>query len=168
LQNARYFSIEESARRVIAQYESEAKERHIEIDLRFVVMAGDFMGTRRQMETAIAQYLINAIKYANGSSTVNVRLEIKDKSLDLSITDMGIPVQPDEPVWEFGYRGSAALEYHVNGSGIGLSTVAKIVAAHAGSYYFRISPSDNRVVTFGFIVPIDNALGKISLLTKGT
>jgi signal transduction histidine kinase len=35
-------------------------------------------------------------------------------------------------IWDFGYRGKLAKELHVNGSGIGLYTVKKIVSAHLG------------------------------------
>jgi len=54
------------------------------------------------------------------------------------VANRGIKLpQPPElhSIWDFGYRGREAKERHVNGSGIGLYTVRKIVTAHAGASF---------------------------------
>jgi signal transduction histidine kinase len=66
---------------------------------------------------------------------VNIFTAEREDDILIRVTNKGHPL-PDEPerkqIWDFGYRGKAAIEKHVNGSGIGLFTAKKIVTAHLG------------------------------------
>jgi len=67
-----------------------------------------------------------------------------------------MPLEEEEEelhMWEFGFRGKRALELHVNGSGIGLYTVKKIVLAHGGRYWCTVAREAENVVTFLFAIP---------------
>jgi signal transduction histidine kinase len=69
-----------------------------------------------------------------------------------------------DQIWEFGYRGEGALERHVNGAGIGLYTVKKIVSAHGGNVSARGRRTDPNIVTFTFSIPKEKFFDKPKLL----
>ena len=78
------------------------------------------------MEQAVGQLLLNAIKYAYGQTVVEIALRQDAENAIVSVTNKGIPLPQGlelKDVWDFGFRGRSAKEYHVNGSGIGLYTV---------------------------------------------
>lgn len=159
-----FFNILETARSVIGHYKSEAAERHIDIQLFSDSKRIEVWGDRRGLESAIGQYLFNAIKYAFGSSYIKVRVSETSKDVCVDVTDKGIPLEGDEKteIWEFGYRGKNALERHVNGAGIGLYTVKKIVSAHGGIVSAKSSVPN--IVTFSFSIPKKELLQKTKLL----
>jgi signal transduction histidine kinase len=162
------FRSEDSAKEVIALCLSEAAERHIELRTQFSGDDFQLWGDEKAIQSALMQLLINAIKYAKGSSYVTLLVEDETKYVKFSVTDLGIPLdKEDEPhIWEFGWRGRKAKEMHVNGTGIGLYTVKKIVRAHGGSFGCKTSISRSDVVTFFFRIPKKDILKKEALLRK--
>jgi hypothetical protein len=157
----RDFDIVKAIEHAVALYKSEAAERHVEIRCSTAHAEMEMWGNRRAVESAIGQLLLNAIKYARGSSYIVVRAEYQGRAIMVSVTDAGLPLDPEESgrLWEFGARGKRALELHVNGSGIGLYTVKKIVDAHAGRVFCHNASSEN-VVVFGFVIPERDILKK--------
>jgi len=150
----RDFSMVEAIQHVIRLYRSEAQERHIEFKLILPPDPMDVWGDRRALESAIGQLVLNAIKYAKGSSYITLHAAYESEDIKVTVTDAGIPLDPREAVtlWQFGQRGKRALELHVNGSGIGLYTVKKIIEAHGGRVFFSTRQNDC-IVTFGFAIP---------------
>jgi signal transduction histidine kinase len=78
--------------------------------------------------------------------------------INVSITDFGIPLDyaGQKSIWDMGTRGHIAKKVHVNGTGIGLHTVKKIVRAHGGEVFCssRKEQKGNRnKVTFSFVFP---------------
>jgi signal transduction histidine kinase len=166
IQKGKYFDIIKIAEKVIEQYRSEARERNITI--RFIkseaeiIVWGDDVG----IGSAIGQLLFNAIKYAFGSSYIKIKLTKKSEDVQVTVIDRGIPLDDDErdKIWDFGYRGKNAYEMHVNGAGIGLYTVKKIVSAHRGRVFALPSRQSSKVVIFSFTIPIEDILQKRKLL----
>ncbi len=94
--------------------------------------------------------LSNAIKYGYGGSTVRINVEKKDDGIFVTITNKGIAFPTGSEarnIWDFGVRGEKAKALHVNGSGIGLYTVRKVVNAHAGAVWHEAFPDEiNKVI----------------------
>lgn len=159
--DGRDFNIVEAVRHVVMLYRSEADERHIEFKQVFAQDNLIVWGNRRAMESAIGQLVLNAIKYAKGSSYITVRVGNDAGDIKVSVTDCGIPLDPSESgkMWQYGERGKRALELHVNGSGIGLFTVKKIIQAHGGRVFAASGANDN-IVIFGFTIPARDILKK--------
>lgn len=160
------FDICQVIQSVIDLCASEAEERHCKINFddqdRPIMLWGD----NKAIESAITQYLINAIKYCHGGSHISVNVKEQGKIVDVSVVNIGIPLDDDikQRMWGFGERGKRALEHHVNGSGIGLYTVNKIVTAHAGEVYFETDRTNSGVAVFGFKIPRGDILAKTKLL----
>ena len=124
-------------------------------------------GDEQAIQTAIIHLLINAIKYADNSTIIYVSAynEVNELSLDVENTGMPIDDSEKHELWTFGFRGAKAYEMHVNGSGIGLFTVKKIILAHSGSVASKVLPKNgyNKVV-FSFKIPKRDIIKRTKLL----
>lgn len=157
--NCSTFNLSTSITAVINQQSSEADEKHIKISYtppQFDIL---FYGDEDAISSAISHLLINAIKYAFGSSTIDIYLSIENGNITFRILNRGIQLREKERVkiWKCGIRGIDAYEKHVNGSGIGLYTVKKIISAHSG--YVGASNKDNEYVEFCFVLPVNGKFG---------
>lgn len=141
---------------------SEAAERHIELRPKFSESNIDLWGDSKAVQSALMQLVMNAIKYAKGSSFVTIRISSSTDTVEFSVTNVGLSILPEDElnVWDFGWRGLKAKEQHVNGSGIGLYTVKKIVGAHGGSVNLKVAGDHFEVATFSFRIPKKKNLKK--------
>jgi signal transduction histidine kinase len=164
--NGAPFDFIAAARRVIEQFRAEAAERHLELRLDLKTQRLEVWGAAQAVESALGHFLSNAIKYSQPSGFVPIAVYRQDDFACVSVTSRGIPVKEEDRdrIWEFGFRGADALELHVNGSGIGLFTVRKIVNAHGGEAAVKWEPDDPRVATFSFRIPVGRVLEKTELL----
>ena len=151
--------------------ESEADGCNIGINIKInsdIVPPLIVWGDRVGIEAVISQMLMNAIKYAKECTTIKVFVNKHDKqgTVKCSVQNVGISLDEidKQNVWEFGYRGKKAKELNVNGSGIGLYTVKKIVTAHAGSVNYLVSEKSDDIVTFSFVIPMKEIIKKTYLL----
>lgn len=160
------FDLTQTIEVVINLCASEAEERHCQFNVEIPDHPINIWGDNKAIESAITQYVINAIKYCHGGSHITVQVNDQEKLLDVAVVNIGIPLDDDikQRMWGFGERGKRALEHHVNGSGIGLYTVNKIVKAHAGEVYFKTDRTNTGVAVFGFKIPRENLLAKSKLL----
>ncbi len=160
------FDLTQTIEAVINLCASEAEERHSQLEVEVPDHPVNIWGDNKAIESAITQYVINAIKYCHGGSKITVQVNDQGRFVDVAVVNIGIPLDDDikQRMWGFGERGKRALEHHVNGSGIGLYTVNKIVKAHAGEVYFRTDRTNTGVAVFGFKIPRENVLAKSKLL----
>lgn len=156
ISNGNYFNIVDSTKNVISHYESEAQEGHNDIILEVNHEKIETWGDSKGIELAVGQYLYNAIKYSFGSTNIYVKLESTQNDIFVTVTNKGILIDKDEfsKIWEFGYRGQNAKERHVNGAGIGLYTVKKIITSHGGNVKV-FTDEGKKNVTFSFSIPKD-------------
>lgn len=132
--NERFVTLIDIVHEAKDQLESEARERKIEFN---VIHYNDTQvwGDPVALKVAVIQVLHNAVKYAFGSSRIDVDFIVAAEFLKLNVVNVGHPLPLDKDqsrIWELGFRGQYAKECHVNGSGVGLFTVSKIVKAHHG------------------------------------
>jgi two-component system sensor histidine kinase SenX3 len=86
------------------------------------------------MQQALINLIDNAIKHSPPGEAVVLSLNQQPTTLNLSVTDRGpgIPPEEHEKVFEEFYRRGSELRRETRGVGIGLSIVRHIVAAHGG------------------------------------
>ncbi|MEO5664765.1 MAG: ATP-binding protein [Nocardioides sp.] len=89
----------------------------------------------QRIRQVLDNLLSNAIKYSHTGGRVTVVLRETPSAIELQVSDTGIGIAPEEVALVFDrfYRGGAALENHVSGTGLGLNIVSSIVAAHDGT-----------------------------------
>jgi two-component system, OmpR family, sensor histidine kinase SenX3 len=84
--------------------------------------------------TAFRNLIDNAIRYSPEGSKVGVGLRSRDGLAQVSVTDQGPGISPDEPdrIFERFYRIDAARSRQTGGTGLGLSIVKHVVSNHGG------------------------------------
>ena len=93
------------------------------------------IGHRDQLERSLLNLISNAVKFSTSGGTVTVSAGGQDGTITLDVTDQGIGIGADElgQLFTRFYRGSAARTGAVQGTGLGLSLVKRIVERHGGS-----------------------------------
>jgi signal transduction histidine kinase len=113
---------------------SQARARQIQVD---VDVPGDLPplhGNRDLLITMVRNLLGNAIKFSRAGGSVSVLArQVADVEI-LQVTDHGIGIPEDEMphLFEKFYRGAAAREAGIRGTGLGLVLVKQAVDAHGG------------------------------------
>ena len=88
----------------------------------------------RQLVSAVANLLDNAVKYSEEGSEVELSAAEDGEWLELVVRDhrIGIPQRDLERVFERFYRVDRARSRHTGGTGLGLSIVRHVAANHGG------------------------------------
>lgn len=94
-----------------------------------------------RLDRVLTNLLSNAVKYSPGGGRVRVSVDGNGASVALSVSDEGVGMSAEERrrIFEPFYRG-ARLRQAVPGTGLGLSTVRRIVEAHGGEIKVRSEP----------------------------
>jgi signal transduction histidine kinase len=92
------------------------------------------IGNPRSLKMAIQNILVNAVKFSPEGSTILIRATEADKNVQIAVEDegSGIPASELSHIFEPFYRGSSAREQQIEGSGLGLSIVKRILEAQGG------------------------------------
>ncbi len=98
----------------------------------------------------------NAVKYAGDARWVRVAAEGGDH-LRITVEDhgLGIGAEDRKHIFEPFYRGREAVSRQIQGSGLGLHLVRRIVEAHGGKVSVRSDPG--RGSTFIMELPVASA-----------
>jgi signal transduction histidine kinase len=98
----------------------------------------------------------NAVRYSGSAKDILVRLEQVNGTIQVSVTDQGIGLNPEETerIFEKFYRVSNGLVHNVRGSGLGLTIAKHIVEAHGGKITVESQP--DRGSTFTIHIPSIN------------
>ena len=103
-------------------------------------------------ETAFRQALINLMVNARqampGGGELIVRIERKGTRAELSVTDTGVGMSPEE----LGRCFELYWSTKKGGSGLGLSTVKRIVQQHDG--YIHVVSEKGRGTSFTIVLPL--------------
>ncbi|WNS45332.1 HAMP domain-containing sensor histidine kinase [Paenibacillus sp. MMS20-IR301] len=89
-----------------------------------------------RMEQVISNFLTNAIRHAEDSSTITINIESRNTALMFSIHNLGEPIPEDqqEQIWERFYRAEVSRSRQNGGNGLGLS-IAKVILDMHGCRY---------------------------------
>jgi signal transduction histidine kinase len=91
-------------------------------------------GDATHLERVVLNLVTNAIKFSELGGTVTCRLSGSPTEviLEMGDTGIGIPLDEQEVLFTKFFRGSAAREHAIEGTGLGLHIVASIVKNHGG------------------------------------
>jgi len=97
------------------------------------------LGERRQLVSAVANLLDNAVKYSPPGSEVSLRATSDGSRVTIEVEDhgLGIPARAVERIFERFYRVDRARSRDTGGTGLGLSIVRHIAANHGGDVTVR-------------------------------
>ena len=87
------------------------------------------------LRSAVQNIVGNAVKYSANGGTVDVTTAANGAGVEIRVVDGGLGIDAaDLPrIFEPFYRGRRAVDAQVRGTGVGLSVVRHVIAAHHGS-----------------------------------
>lgn len=109
-------------------------------------------GDRRQLVSAIANLVDNALKYSDGESSIEARVSIDHANVCLTVSDhgVGIPARDLERVFERFYRVDRARSRDTGGTGLGLAIVRNVVTANHGTLEIESVEGEGTSITLRF------------------
>jgi PAS domain S-box-containing protein len=142
------------AREAVDSHQRLTDEHRLTLDAAAESVPGQWDGPRlvRVLDNLIA----NAIKYSPNGGPIEVRVGVDGSCALVSIKDSGIGIEADDlpHVFDRFHRGKNVPDM-VLGSGIGLTSVRRIVEQHGGHVHIVSSPGAGTEVTMR--LPIDAA-----------
>ena len=105
---------------------------------------GDEPALRRVFQNLLA----NAIKYGAAGGWIRIDVRRQGNDVLVTVADRGIGIDPSEHerIFDPFYRAAAVVEAQIQGAGLGLSLVKRIVEAHGGAISVRSAPGRRRGV----------------------
>jgi two-component system OmpR family sensor kinase len=96
----------------------------------------------------------NALKFTSGDQAVEVRALEDEKAIVIEVADSGAGIPPEElpKIFEELYRGANARG--IEGSGLGLALVKRIVELHKGQIKVRSHQGDPHGTVFTVRLPV--------------
>ena len=97
-----------------------------------------------RLRQVIDNLLGNAVKYTEPGGSVSVRLRQREAVVELTVSDTGIGIAPEEigRLFRRFFRGTQATQRHIPGAGLGLSIVRAIVETHGGLVTVDSAPGE--------------------------
>jgi signal transduction histidine kinase len=133
----------------------ERATRHgIALDLAVDDRLGDFMGDERKIRQVLLNLLSNAVKFTPEGGRVSVTAVPADASVEISVSDTGIGIAPEdqEAIFEeFRQAGSDEARKR-EGTGLGLTLAKKFVEMHGGRIW--VESQVGKGSTFTFTLPV--------------
>lgn len=142
---------------VVSMLSHQERER-LDVTVPAVTVVGHW--DQRRVEQVLANLLGNALKYSPADSRVTVDVVRQDAGIEVSVSDHGIGILPDDliHIFERFHRTAHARASGLDGTGLGLYICHCIVSAHGGSLWAE-SPGRDRGSTFRFTLPNGPVLG---------
>lgn len=106
-------------------------------------------GDADQLMTAVRNLVDNAVRYSPDGTTVGIGLSSKDGLAQITVTDQGVGIGPEEQarVFERFYRVDGARSRQTGGTGLGLSIVKHVVINHGGEVTLWSQPGRGSTFT---------------------
>ncbi len=119
------------------------------IDERLGMIGGD----ERKVKQILLNLLSNALKFTPEGGRIDVRAGVRDKVAEVSVTDTGVGIAPDdqEAVFE-EFRQVGTADEKVEGTGLGLALSRKFIELHAGRIWVKSQVGQGS--TFTFTLPV--------------
>lgn len=144
------FNLSEQIRASVLLLENKWEQKNIEISMdlpEYGIRANEEL-----LKQVWINLLDNAIKFAPEGGLVEIGVQQREKTLQASISDNGIPIAPEHMDKIFNKFYQAEESHSGVGNGVGLAVVKRIVQLHQGSVCVQ---SDEKKTTFTVELPIE-------------
>jgi signal transduction histidine kinase len=134
-----------------------AEEKHISLDCDGTTPV-QVEADPARLKQVVVNLLDNAIKYTPQGGRVSISVSQRNDHAVLRVADSGIGIPaPDLPhIFDRFYRADKARSRQTDGSGLGLSIVRSICAAHGG--HVTVESSEGKGSVFHVEIPLPNAI----------
>lgn len=101
----------------------------------------------------VMNFVDNAIYYTPPGGTIEIKIEDKPESIELTVVDdgLGVPRRDQPHLFTKFYRANNARKARPDGTGLGLFMAKKVVIAQGGAIIFK--SQEGKGSTFGFTFP---------------
>jgi len=122
---------------------------------------GDEAALRRVFQNLIA----NAIKYGEKGGWIGIRASQTGREVHVTIADRGIGIAPAEQprIFEPFYRAPDVIAAQIQGAGLGLSLVKRIVEAHGGRVSVQSVPGSGSEFTVVLPAASEEPVGRAAM-----
>lgn len=160
------FSLIEQLIRVIETQDDLAIRKDIEIEFNRPKNDILIQGDEARLEQVWINLINNAIKYTNehGVVTIDVKKNVKDVEVSIADTGVGMSKEAISHIFERFYRQDKSRK--VEGNGLGLSIVKRIIDLHQGTIEVVSQEDAGSVFTVKLPIELSFNIGKLNL-TKG-
>ena len=140
-------------RNVVDEIEPQARDAGKAIQMDALGADVHVLADHSALSVALRNLIDNAVKYSPGQPAVWVRCAQENGHAAISVEDrgVGIPRAEQQAIFRKFVRGRAAIDANIKGTGVGLSMVEQIVAAHGGE--IRVDSEPGRGSTFTIVLP---------------
>lgn len=123
--------------------------RGVRILLGEIPRSWNFVGDRRQLVSAVANLLENAVKYSDDGSEVSLQARTDGSTISVEVEDhgIGIPSRELDRIFERFYRVDRGRGRGTGGTGLGLSIVRHVAANHGGEVEVSSVEGDGSIFT---------------------
>ncbi|MBY8908659.1 HAMP domain-containing histidine kinase [Salinicoccus roseus] len=146
------YDVGSQLRRLIHRYEWRIDEGNLMLshDIQDVVIAGD----ETLLEAVWDNLLSNAIKYNSKFGEIGIELIEHEDNIEVSFRDTGIGMgeEAKQHIFERFYREDSSRSGKIQGSGLGLSIVQKVVDLHNGTISVESNKNSHGTV-FRVVLP---------------
>jgi signal transduction histidine kinase len=150
-------NVQKFTAQVVSDFEREAADPGFEIS----ASSGpdvEVLADREALSRALWNLLDNAVKYSGDMRSVELKTRCRGRYVEWSVHDRGPGIAEAERqlVFQKFYRGEGARQAGIRGTGIGLTMVQEIVAAHGGQV--SVSSREGAGSVFTISIPCEEPL----------
>jgi signal transduction histidine kinase len=114
---------------------------------------GEIRGDERKIKQVLLNLLSNALKFTPEGGRVEVRAEMVDGTAEISVTDTGVGIDPEDQGAIFEeFRQVGTADKKAEGTGLGLTLCRKFVELHGGRIWVKSEVGVGS--TFTFRIPV--------------
>jgi signal transduction histidine kinase len=138
-------------------YRVQAEDKNIRLRFELPPKMPVIQGDRDKLALALHNVLGNALKYTPEGGQVTVSVQADARRVDVSVSDSGIGIRPEEQelIFEKFYRAKDARVRSITGSGLGLALAREVVRRHGGDITVRSEVDKGS--TFTVSIPVNRA-----------
>ena len=142
------FNLSEQIRNCVLLFEKKWTAKELELDLDF----DEFIvsGNEEMLKQVWINLIDNAIKFSNKSGKIEIGINKKEKFIHVTVKNSGVEIGESEKEKIFNRFYRTEKTQGIEGTGVGLAIVKKIVDLHKGSVFVD---SVNGYTTFEVILP---------------
>jgi len=147
------FDVAQAIDNAVVLVRERATRKGLTLDTRLDHRLGSLRGDQRKVKQVLLNLLSNAVKFTPEGGRIEVRAQRLEGEVEVSVTDTGIGIAPDdlETVFEeFRQVGTDYAKKH-EGTGLGLTLSRKFVELHGGRIWVKSQPGQGS--TFAFTLP---------------
>ena len=120
----------------------EVTERQLDLQVRLPDEPAVVRGDAEQLDRVLVNLLSNATKYTPVGGRIGVDVQLRSRTVSITVSDtgIGIPLDEQEHLFTRFFRASTARAKSISGTGLGLAIVKSIVERHDGAVTVESTP----------------------------